>query len=67
MSLRLRKKRGAALLEGAGRLLGLTARPALEGGASKASVCRTFKIPRSTLVDTLHRSGWSAPASKASG
>jgi DNA invertase Pin-like site-specific DNA recombinase len=42
-------------------------RAAIEGGASKASVCRTFKIPRSTLIDTLHRLGWSAPASKASG
>lgn len=35
---------------------------ALEGGASKASVCRTFKVPRSTLIDTLRRTGWSAPA-----
>jgi DNA invertase Pin-like site-specific DNA recombinase len=31
---------------------------ALEGGASKASVCRTFKVPRSTLLDTLARIGW---------
>jgi DNA invertase Pin-like site-specific DNA recombinase len=31
---------------------------ALEAGASKASVCRTFKVPRSTLIDTLRRSGW---------
>jgi DNA invertase Pin-like site-specific DNA recombinase len=34
---------------------------ALEGGASKASVCRTFKVPRSTLVDTLARVGWTGP------
>lgn len=34
---------------------------ALEGRASKASVCRTFKVPRSTLIDTLHRMGWRAP------
>ena len=34
---------------------------ALEGGASKASVCRTFKVPRSTLLDTLARTGWTAP------
>ncbi|MBN9038257.1 MAG: recombinase family protein [Rhizobiales bacterium] len=34
---------------------------ALDGGASKASVCRTFKIPRSTLIDTLKRIGWSGP------
>jgi DNA invertase Pin-like site-specific DNA recombinase len=31
---------------------------ALEGGATKASVCRTFKVPRSTLLDTLARIGW---------
>jgi DNA invertase Pin-like site-specific DNA recombinase len=31
---------------------------ALEGGASKASVCRTFKVPRSTLLGTLERHGW---------
>ncbi len=35
---------------------------ALENGASKASVCRTFKVPRATLIDTLRRVGWSAPA-----
>lgn len=34
---------------------------ALEAGASKASVCRTFKVARSTLLDTLERVGWSAP------
>lgn len=28
---------------------------ALDGGASKASVCRTFKVPRSTLLGTLAR------------
>jgi len=33
---------------------------ALEGGASKAAVCRTFDLHRSTLVDTLARIGWSA-------
>ncbi|WP_375459873.1 recombinase family protein [uncultured Enterovirga sp.] len=31
---------------------------ALDGGASKASVCRTFKVPRSTLLGTLERFGW---------
>lgn len=30
---------------------------ALDGGASKASVCRTFRVPRSTLLDTLERVG----------
>jgi DNA invertase Pin-like site-specific DNA recombinase len=33
---------------------------ALEGGASKAAVCRTFGIKRSTLIDSLDRIGWSA-------
>lgn len=31
---------------------------ALNDGASKASVCRTFKVARSTLIDTLQRVGW---------
>lgn len=31
---------------------------ALESGTSKAAVCRNFEIPRSTLIDTLARSGW---------
>ncbi len=34
---------------------------ALDGGASKASVCRSFKVARSTLLDTLARMGWSGP------
>lgn len=33
---------------------------ALESGATKAAVCRTFGIRRSTLVDSLARIGWSA-------
>ena len=37
---------------------------ALNTGTSKASVCRTFKVARSTLIDTLDRAGWSAPASR---
>ena len=37
---------------------------ALEAGASKASVCRTFKVPRSTLIDTLRRIGWTGPGKK---
>ena len=32
---------------------------ALASGASKASVCRTFNVPRSTLADTLRRLGQS--------
>jgi hypothetical protein len=35
---------------------------ALDGGASKAAVCRSFKVPRSTLNDSLERAGWTAPA-----
>ncbi len=31
---------------------------ALERGSSKAAVCRTFGSPRSTLVDSLARAGW---------
>ena len=31
---------------------------ALDGGASKASVFRTFKVPRSTLLNNLDRIGW---------
>lgn len=30
---------------------------ALASGASKASVCRTFNVPRSTLADTMRRMG----------
>ena len=33
---------------------------ALDGGATKAAVCRTFGIKRSTLIDSLARVGWSA-------
>lgn len=35
---------------------------ALDGGASKASVCRTFKVPRSTLLGSLARVGWTGAA-----
>lgn len=38
---------------------------ALGGGASKASVCRSFKVARSTLLDTLARIGWTGLASAA--
>jgi len=33
---------------------------ALDAGATKAGVCRTFGIKRSTLLDSLARMGWSA-------
>lgn len=35
---------------------------ALEAGASKAAVCRTFSVARSTLLDTLARAGWTGTA-----
>ena len=31
---------------------------ALDSGSSKSAVCRTFKVARSTLNDTLERVGW---------
>ena len=34
----------------------------LDTGASKAAVCRNFGVAHSTLIDTLARIGWSAPA-----
>jgi DNA invertase Pin-like site-specific DNA recombinase len=34
---------------------------ALDSGTSKAAVCRTFGIPRSTLIDSLARAGWTGP------
>jgi DNA invertase Pin-like site-specific DNA recombinase len=33
---------------------------ALDAGATKAAVCRSFGIKRSTLIDSLVRIGWSA-------
>lgn len=36
---------------------------ALNGGMSKAAVCRNFGVKRSTLMDTLARIGWSGPSS----
>ena len=33
---------------------------ALDGGASKAAVCRMFGVKRSTLIDALARIGWPA-------
>ncbi|WP_061291540.1 recombinase family protein [Azotobacter vinelandii] len=37
---------------------------ALNAGTSKAAVCRTFGIARSTLLDTLARMGWTGPAGR---
>jgi hypothetical protein len=33
-----------------------------DGGASKASISRTFKAPRPTLLGTFAQVGWSAAA-----
>ena len=30
----------------------------LDQGASQARVCRKFGVPRSTLIDTMKRTGW---------
>jgi DNA invertase Pin-like site-specific DNA recombinase len=38
---------------------------ALEGGMSKAAVCRNFGVKRTTLIETLARVGW--PESTHSG
>jgi DNA invertase Pin-like site-specific DNA recombinase len=40
---------------------------ALDGGATKAAVCRTFGIRRSTLIDSLARIGWSAGLKRSGG
>lgn len=34
---------------------------ALNSGTTKAAVCRNFSIPRSTLLDSLARAGWTGP------
>ena len=36
---------------------------ALNGGMSKAAVCRNFSVRRTTLIETLARVGWSASSS----
>ncbi|MBD3795805.1 MAG: recombinase family protein [Epsilonproteobacteria bacterium] len=36
---------------------------ALNNGMSKAAVCRTFDVKRSTLIDTLNRIGYTVPKS----
>ena len=38
---------------------------AFDGPPSKASVCRSFKVPRSTLIDTLNRVGWTGTGASA--
>jgi DNA invertase Pin-like site-specific DNA recombinase len=52
------RRGGRPIAIGAEKLAAVTA--ALESGATKAAVCRTFGIKRSTLIDSLARIGWSA-------
>ncbi len=52
------RRGGRPVTIGAEKLGAVTA--ALNGGATKAAVCRTFGIKRSTLIDSLARIGWSA-------
>lgn len=40
---------------------------ALDQGASQASVCRSFGVARSTLIDTLKRVGWTGRRQEAVG
>jgi transposase-like protein len=40
---------------------------ALDGGASKAAVCRTFGVRRTTRIDSLARIGWSAGLKEVGG
>jgi DNA invertase Pin-like site-specific DNA recombinase len=49
---------GRPITISAEKLAAVTA--ALDAGATKAAVCRTFGIKRSTLIDSLARIGWSA-------
>jgi DNA invertase Pin-like site-specific DNA recombinase len=49
---------GRPAVIGAEKLAAITL--ALDGGATKAAVCRTFGLKRSTLIDSLARIGWSA-------
>jgi DNA invertase Pin-like site-specific DNA recombinase len=39
---------------------------ALDGGMSKASVCRNFGVKRTTLIESLARVGWTGPHSTSS-
>jgi DNA invertase Pin-like site-specific DNA recombinase len=49
---------GRPITISAEKLAAVTA--ALDAGATKAAVCRTFGVKRSTLIDSLARIGWSA-------
>ena len=53
------RRGGRPLAVGAEKLEAIIA--ALDGGASKAAVCRAFDLPRSTLHDALSRADWAGP------
>ena len=57
------RRGGRPLAIGPERLEAIIA--ALNSGTSKAAVCRNFGIPRSTLIDTLARSGWTGAGVKS--
>ena len=57
------RRGGRPLAIGPERLEAIIA--ALDSGTSKAAVCRNFGIPRSTLIDTLARSGWTGTGVKS--
>ena len=57
------RRGGRPLAIGPERLEAIIA--ALDSGTSKAAVCRNFGIPRSTLIDTLARSGWAGTVVKS--
>src|SRR5271154_3497760 len=52
------RRGGRPVVIDAGKLAAVVT--ALDGGATKAAVCRTFGVRRSTLIDSLARIGWSA-------
>lgn len=58
------RRGGRPVAIGAEKMLAI--KSALDGGATKAAVCRTFGVKRSTLIDSLTRTGWS-PGSKTLG
>jgi DNA invertase Pin-like site-specific DNA recombinase len=59
------RRGGRPVVIGAEKLGAMIA--ALDGGASKAAVCRTFGVRRSTLIDSLARIGWSPGLNEAGG
>lgn len=61
-----RGKRGGRPLAIAGEKLDAIL-AALDGGMSKAAVCRNFEVKRTTLIETLARVGWPSARKDARG